>query len=458
MMKDKNIDMITVDNMDKWLDERNVVEIECLISDLTGVPRGKILPRNKFSKDNGMRIPESIISYTVTGNWPDSEIINEYIRDVDRDMSLIPDLSTLKMVPWASDISAQVIHDCVFNDGTPVDYAPRNVLKNIIKLFDAEGWSPVIAPEVEFYLVDKNVDPDIPLKTPAGRSGRAETARQHYSIDAVNEIDLLFQDLYTYCEAMNLDVDTLIHEVGAGQMEVNFVHGDPLKLADKVFYFKRALRETALKHGMYATFMAKPMAWEPGSAMHIHQSIVDKKSKKNIFSNEDGSPSQYFYWYIGGLQKYVPSAMAFFAPYVNSYRRLSKFTSAPINVKWGGDNRTVGFRIPKSDAQNRRVENRVVGSDANPYVAHAVTLACGYLGMMNKIEPSAEEVGNAYDSGFDLPESLNEAVKLLRNCEELQNVLGKRFCGIYTAVKITEYAEFTRVISSWEREHLLLHV
>jgi len=451
-------DLLTQSDMDNWLNQRRITEIECLISDLTGVPRGKILPRNKFSHDYGMRMPESVISATVTGNWPENDIMSEYIIDTDKDMALLPDISTVRMVPWAKDAVAQVIHDCYFDDGTPVDYAPRNLLKRVIQLYHDKGWEPVIAPEVEFYLVDKNLDPDIPLKPPIGRSGRGETARQHYSIDAVNEFDSLFQDLYNYCDAMDLDLDTLIHEVGAGQMEVNFVHGNPLKLADKVFYFKRALREAALKHGMYATFMAKPMAWEPGSAMHVHQSVIDRKTKRNIFSLPNGDPAPEFYWYLGGLQKFVPNAMAFFAPYVNSYRRLSRFTSAPINVKWGMDNRTVGFRIPKSNPENRRIENRVIGSDVNPYVAYAASLACGYLGLVDRIEPTPEETGNAYDSAFDLPESLNEAVRWLNECSELEELLGKRFCGIYKAVKLTEYAEFTRVISSWEREHLLLHV
>lgn len=449
----------TLEEMDQWLDKNRITEIECLVSDLTGVPRGKIMPRNKFTHDNEMRMPESVICATVTGNWPDSNIMNKFLSDTDKDMILIPDISTLRSVPWAeTEPVAQVIHDCFFSDGTPVDYAPRSILRRVMQLYAERGWEAVIAPEIEFYLVEKSIDPDLPLRPPIGRSGRAETARQHYSIDAVNEFDLLFQDLYNYCDAMELDLDTLIHEVGAGQMEVNFLHGDPLKLADKVFYFKRALREVALKHGMYATFMAKPMAWEPGSAMHVHQSIVNKDTKRNIFSNEDGTPSKEFYWYIGGLQKYVPKAMSLFAPYVNSYRRVVRHTSAPINVKWGSDNRTVGFRIPKSNPANRRVENRVIGSDANPYVAFAATLACGYLGIINKIDPTDEEMNNAYDSNYELPESLNEAVYNLADCPELAHVLGERFCGIYHAVKLTEYSEFNRIISSWEREHLLLHV
>jgi glutamine synthetase len=257
---------------------------------------------------------------------------------------------------------------------------------------------------------------------------------------------------------MQLDVDTLIHEIGAGQMEINFMHGEPLGLADKVFFFKRTLREAALKHGMYATFMAKPMSGEPGSAMHVHQSVVDSKDGKNIFSKPDGTASDAFRHYIGGLQRYMPSAMAIVAPYVNSYRRIVRFTAAPINIQWGLDNRTVGFRVPESGAQDRRVENRVIGADANPYLALAVTLACGYLGMTEKIEPTPMTTGSAYSLDFELPQGLPQALELLRGEEKLRDVLGDRFIDVYAAIKDLEHAEFMRVISPWEREHLLLHV
>ena len=218
------------------------------------------------------------------------------------------------------------------------------------------------------------------------------------------------------------------------------------------------MREAALRHDMYATFMAKPIAGEPGSAMHIHQSIVSKETGKNIFSNEDGSPSEAFFHYIGGLQRYVPAAMALVAPYVNSYRRLARHTAAPINIEWGHDNRTVGIRSPISSPQARRVENRVIGADANPYVALAMTLACGYLGMKKKIQPKAEMKGDAYLAPYSLPRSLGEALDMLRNEPDLHEVLGKEFITIYTEIKELEFAEFMKVISPWEREHLLLHV
>lgn len=444
-------------DLEHWLNERRVTEIECLVPDLTGVARGKILPRQKFTEDRGMRLPEAVVAMGVTGEFPEEGPYYDVINPTDRDMHLRPDPATVRIVPWATDPTAQVIHDCYDKAGNIVPFAPRSVLRRICDLYAAEGWSPVVAPELEFYLVARNADPDMPLKPPIGRSGRAETSRQAYSIDAVNEFDPLFEDVYSYCEQMELNVDTLIHEIGAGQMEINFFHDHPLQLADEVFFFKRTLREAAMRHNMFATFMAKPIAGEPGSAMHIHQSILGPDGK-NLFSNPDGTASKAFYWYIGGLQKYIPSAMALFAPYVNSYRRLSRFTAAPINIQWGTDNRTVGIRSPVASAAARRIENRVIGADANPYVALAATLACGYLGMKNQIEPTPECKGDAYLGDYQLPRSLGEALEKLRGEKALAEVLGEAFVTVYTEIKEIEYAEFMKVISPWEREHLLLHV
>jgi len=452
-------DNFTYTDMDEWLNEKRVTEIECLVPDLTGVARGKIVPRAKFTEERGMRIPEAVLGMTVTGNSPqDDAAYDRAISPTDRDMVLKADPSTITMVPWATDPTAQVIHDCYFADGRLVDFAPRSVLRRVLRLYEDKGWCPIVAPELEFYLTDKNSDPDLPLKAPIGRSGRAETSRQVYSIDAVNEFDPLFEDIYDYCDMMGLDVDTLIHEIGAGQMEINFLHGEPLGLADNVFYFKRTLREAAIKHHMYATFMAKPMAGEPGSAMHVHQSVLDCSTRKNIFSDDDGAPSQLFKYYIGGLQRFMPAALAIAAPYVNSYRRLVRHTAAPINIQWGMDNRTVGFRVPESGVQDRRIENRIIGADANPYLALAVTLACGYLGMTEQIDPTDPTSGSAYAMEYELPQGLPEALRALRAEDKLHQVLGERFIDVYAAVKELEHQEFMRVISPWEREHLLLHV
>mgnify|MGYP000726979460 CR=1 FL=1 len=226
--------------------------------------------------------------------------------------------------------------------------------------------------------------------------------------------------MYDYAETMELDVDTLIHESGAGQLEVNFQHADAMSRADNVFLFKRCMREAALHHGIYATFLAKPMANEPGSAMHIHQSLVDADGDNVFAGDKAGQHSQLFMHYLGGLQKYVPMAMPFFAPNVNSYRRLAIGQVAPINVQWGYDNRTCGLRVPMDSRENTRVESRFAGSDSNPYLAMAATLACGYLGIKNRIEPTPECKGDAYLSEYQLPRSLNEAMEALGTLAEAE--------------------------------------
>lgn len=443
-------------NIKEWLKANKISEVECIVPDMSGVSRGKIMPADKFADEGGMRLPESIFTQTVTGGY--AERAYEIADPTDIDMSMQPDPDTLRVVPWAKEPTGQVIHDSFYLDGRPVELAPRHVLRHIIDLYHQQGWQPIVAPELEFYLVKPNIDPDYPLQPPAGRSGRPEIGSQAYSIDAVNEFDLLFEDVYDYCEAQGIKIDNLIHEMGAAQMEINLLHGDPLVLADQAFLFKRTMREAALQHDVYATFMAKPMEDQPGSAMHIHQSVVDVDTGKNVFSDESGQSNDLFYAHIAGLQKYLPAAMAFLSPYVNSYRRIVRYGAAPINLQWGYDNRTVGLRVPHSEAQARRVENRVAAADANPYIAIAASLACGYLGMQEMIKPSDPLETSAYELPIELPHDLFEALGLLNQSEPLQNVLGNKFAKVYTAIKETEFETFMRVISPWEREYLLLNV
>jgi len=192
--------------------------------------------------------------------------------------------------------------------------------------------------------------------------------------------------------------------------------------------------------------------------MHIHQSVIDKKTRKNVFSNADGTPSALFFSHIAGLQRYVPAAMSLFASNVNSYRRMTRYLSAPINVQWGYDNRTAGLRVPMSNVEARRIENRVGGADANPYIAIAASLACGYLGMIEGLQPTEPISGSAHELPYSLPRSLDEALARLRACEPLLQILGEPFVAAYTIVKQAEHEVFLQVISSWEREHLLLNV
>jgi glutamine synthetase len=447
----------TPETLRDWLRQHRIEEVDCAVPDIAGVARGKTMPAEKFVKLDAVHLPISIFHQTITGDYVGFEEDGQALY-AENDLMMVPDLDTIRPAPWASSPTAQVIHDATWQNGEPVEIAPRNVLKHVVELYRKEGWVPVVAPELEFYLTKTNPDPDYPLEPPTGRSGRPGAGRQSYSLGAVDEYDKIVDDIYDFAERQYLKIDTIIQEGGAAQLEINLVHGDPVSLADQIFLFKRTIREAAFTHGCYATFMAKPLANEPGSAMHIHQSIIDAKTGRNIFTKKNGEPSPLFFHFLAGQQRYLPSAMCLIAPYVNSYRRLVPNGAAPINVEWGNDNRSAGLRVPISPDTARRVENRLPGSDSNPYLAIAASLACGYLGMKNALEPRPAVVGNAYRNDHQLPRGLLEALTEFEDSKDLHAVLGPRFSHVYLALKRSEFEEFMRVISPWEREHLLLSV
>ncbi len=442
------------DEFQAYLADRRLEEVECIIPDIAGMSRGKAMPAHKFSPDEAFFLPTSLFYQTITGEYVEIKSYDE----TEPDMVLRPDMKTASAVPWASDATLQVINDLETRDGRPVGLAPRSVLKRVMSLYAERGWKAVVAPELEFYLTKPNTDPNEPIEPPVGRTGRRGVGRQAYSMVAVDEHGPVIDTIYDFAEDQGLQIDTVIQEGGAGQMEINLLHGDPLDLADQVFYFKRAIREAALKNGIFATFMAKPMRDEPGSAMHVHQSVVDAVTGENIFSNPDGSATELFYHYIGGSQKHLMELVPILAPYVNSYRRLRAHMSAPTNLEWAEDNRTTGLRIPHAPPVARRVENRVIGIDANPYIAIAASLACGYLGMINATKPREPAKGEVFETAEGLPINLDDALDLFEEAKEIRSVLGDDFCALYEAIKRAELEEFHGEISTWEREHLLLNV
>jgi glutamine synthetase len=437
-----------------YIEGRRLDEVECIVCDIAGVARGKAMPASKFAKQDSFYLPNSIFLQTITGEWAD----NPLGAFTEPDMILTPDYSTASAAPWTADITLQVIHDVNDQQGKPVPIAPRNVLKRIVELYNAEGWTPIVAPEMEFFLVARNIDPNQPVIPPMGRSGRRAAAKQAYSMSAVDEYGKVIDDIYDFAEAQGFEIDGILQEGGAGQIEINLNHGDPIKLADEIFYFKRLIREAALRHDCFATFMAKPIEGEPGSAMHIHHSVVNTKTGKNIFSDAKGGETPAFLHFIAGMQTHLPAVIALLAPYVNSYRRYVPDFAAPINLEWGRDNRTTGLRVPISGPEARRLENRLAGMDVNPYLGFAASLACGYLGLKAGLTPKPECTGDAYMSDEDLPLNLGDALDLFAESDAIQDVLGREFCGVYESVKRNEYKEFLQVISPWEREHLLLNV
>ncbi|MEM8775667.1 MAG: glutamine synthetase family protein [Pseudomonadota bacterium] len=438
-----------------YLEGHKLDEVECIIADLPGIARGKAVPASKFGRQQHFHLPDSIFYQTITGDWGEAAGKEGFIE---RDMTLKPDMSTASAAPWTGDWTLQIIHDAYDKDGKPIPYAPRNVLRRVVKMYEKLGLTPVIAPEMEFFLIARNLDPAKEIAPMVGRSGRPAAARQAYSMTAVDEFGPVIDDIYDFAEAQGFEIDGITQEGGAGQLEINLRHGDPVKLADEVFYFKRFIREAALRHDCFATFMAKPIAAEPGSAMHIHHSLIDKETGKNVFSGPQGGETDMFYHFIGGLQTYLPAAIAVLAPYVNSYRRYVRDNAAPINLAWGRDNRTTGIRIPLSPPEARRVENRIAGMDCNPYLGIAASLACGLLGLKKEIRPSAQYRGDAYESEADVPDGMGTALDLFDQAGDLHKILDPEFARVYSIVKRTEYAEFLQVISPWEREHLLLNV
>ena len=264
--------------------------------------------------------------------------------------------------------------------------------------------------------------------------------------------------IYEYAARASLPLETLTHESGPCQLEINFPHGDPLRLADQVVLFKRLARQAAGEFGMHATFMAKPIAEHAGSSMHLHMSVVDEGDGSNLFAGEDGADTPAFGQFIGGLQKYLPEITPLMAPNVNSYRRIQPNHSAPANVEWARDNRTCGLRVPASGRSGRRVENRLPGADANPYLAIAASLLAGYLGIEEKLERSAEATGNAYRRPSTLPRTMEEALQRLAACQPVRSLLGEPFFTTFMRMKEVELDSFQSVVTSWERDHLLLKV
>jgi len=441
--------------MQDWIEKHGVSEVECIVPDLAGAARGKTITAAKFNGGQALRLPQCIFLQSVAGSYP--ELFNK-IMPTDLDMLLQPDASTIRIQPWSTRKTAQVINDCFDKDDKPIEFAPRFVLRKVLDLYRAEGWKPVVAPELEFYLLQPNLNPTEPLQPPTGGTGREQKKGQSFNIDAVNDFASMFDDMHNYCKTQALEIDGLIHEEGIAQMEINLLHGDPLDLADQAFLFKRTVRETALRHNLQATFMAKPIENQPGSAMHIHQSVVDLDSGENIFPTAQGMPNKLLLSHIAGLQQFLPDAMALILPYVNSYRRIVRDMSAPINFQWGFDNRTVGFRVPDNEPKSMRVENRLASADVNPYLAIATSLACGYIGMKQGLRPTEPLTGSAYNEPAQLSRDWYRSLERLSQSQSLRDVLGDAFIDVYVAVKEVEFDNFMNVISPWEREHLLLNV
>lgn len=424
--------------------------LELLVADLNGVPRGKTVRGPSFDPGNLPHLPAAVFLQCIHGKYADAM---EVYNPKDEDLLLRPDWSTYRATPWKGEDSGQVICETLDKTREPIVFDPRNLLQRLLGLYVDKGWRPLLAPEVEFYLMAPPQRDDLALKPAPGVDQRGEFGGEAFSSDALDKYAPFLADVRKMCRTLGIPLQAVVHEMGPAQMELNISHGGALARADELFLLKRLVKGCAARRGCFASFMAKPATDLPGSGLHLHLSLVDDRNA-NVFALKGGKAPKLLRYFIGGLQAHLPAAFALVAPNVNSFKRFTQDASAPINLHWGYDNRTAGFRVPFSGDANGRLENRVAGADANPYLAAIATLACGLLGMEEGLEPTHPIKGDAYDLPADLPEDLGEALRRLSAHDKLRRILSKPFVEVFVSVKRRELRDAARQITPWELDYL----
>ncbi len=432
---------------------------EIVYTGLSGVPRGKRLRRHELSSlyDQGRFLPSSLLVTDITGKDVEETGMIWQGGDADRIGRPVP--GRLTMASWLGDDIAQVPLSVYEPDGTPVDLDPRHVLARVIERFEADGLTPVVACELEFFLLDAKRDA-------AGRvqlarwpvSGARPTQHDQYSLEEMADAMPFLRDLWAASDALGVPLEGAISEYAPGQLEITLKHhADALRAADDAVLYKRAARGCALRHGCEATFMAKPFAEHAGSGMHMHVSVNDAKGK-NIFADEapEGAPT--LRHAIGGMKALLADSMAILAPNANSYRRFKANSYAPVAPVWGVNNRTCAFRVPIGAAPTRHIEHRVAGADAHPALALAVLLAAVHHGLTQKLDPGAPIAGDGYEAGKRgerIPTNWFAAVDRFAESGLLKDYLGERFVSTYATVKRTEQERFQSVITDVDYEWYL---
>jgi glutamine synthetase len=432
----------------------DVEMVEAFIVDVNGVLRGKWVPRKNAAKafDAGLQLPLSAFAPDIWGNnVPTTGLITQ-TGDNDGTCLAVPE--SLKIVPWLEEPTAQVLLTMPFFGD------PRQVLARVLALYKKEGLTPVVAAELEFYLLDTKPDekgaPQPPLSP---RNGKRSTSAQTYSMGETGDFRKVLSEITRFCEAQDIPADTTISENGPAQYEINLHHvPDALLAADHAVLLKRAVKGTAQRNGMAATFMAKPYGDKSGSGMHVHFSILDKKGH-NIFAGKDAKGAPALRHAVGGLLATMSESTAILAPNANSYRRFQAGSAAPTKITWGYDNRSTSLRIPKSDIKDTRIEYRVCGADVNPYLALAVILGGALHGIKKKINPPAPVKGNAYDAkAHALPTTWKSALAGFESSKFIDRYLGTDYKKLYLACKRQEKTIINRQVSSVEHDAYLRDV
>ena len=439
--------------LDAFLAEHpEIAFFDVLFTGMSGVPRGKRLRRHEMAGvyDYGRFLPGSILVVDITGQ--DCAETGLVWGDGDADRRGRPAPGHLAPAPWLGPDVGQALLSLYELDGTPNDLDPRHVLAGVLDRFAADGLTPVVAVELEFYLVEAAPARDGHVRLPRARVG-GERARQHavYGLPEIEDAAPFLRALWAACDVQTIPLEGVISEYAPGQLELTLKHrADALRAADEAVLYKRAAKGVARAQGMAATFMAKPFAEQAGSGMHLHISFNDADGR-NLCAGDDGQASALLRHAIGGMRALMADSFAILAPNANSYRRFRANSYAPTSPTWGVNNRTVSLRIPAGSSASRHVEHRVAGADANPYLALAAVLAAAHHGITHQIDPGPAVVGDGYAAEPDAdtahaapapPAHWFAAVDRFESSEVLKAYLGERFVRMFSIVKRTEQARF----------------
>ncbi|MGM4985983.1 MULTISPECIES: glutamine synthetase family protein [Rhizobium] len=435
----------------EWLEKNGPIEsIQAVICDLNGIMRGKRLPVEQASKvlGGGIRMPLSIVGVDV---WGEDIIGNEEVRATG-DHDGICGVTGRGVLPvnWTSRPSALVPLWLQQEDGKPFLADPRQALAAIVREYQKLNLRPVVATEMEFYLIDPEPDSAVPPISPY--TGKRLDSDAILSIDELDDFGDFFSSVYEECARQNVPADAAIAENGIGQFEINLLHtDDPLKAADDAVFFKRIVKGVARKHGLAATFMAKPYGTRSGSGMHVHFSLLDEKGN-NIFNDGTEQGSSTMKHAVAGLLRGMAETTLVFAPHFNSYRRLRPDTLAPTAISWGYENRTSAIRIPGGNPVARRIEHRVAGADSNPYLVIAAILGAALVGIRNKWQPPEPVEGHTYsmDKLPKIPAEWGQAVDAFEAGSIAAEVFDPLLRSMLIACKRQEIAGFAEQVTDYE--------
>ncbi|MBN6148916.1 glutamine synthetase [Xanthomonas sp. AmX2] len=423
-------------------------QIDLLLPDGNGLLRGKRVTREALDKvyRDGVCLPMSLIATDITGNTVEETGLGYAIGDEDRLCFPLP--GTLRPVPWAPVPSAQLLLAMGDGAGGRLDFAPREVLARVLARLRARGLTPVVAVELEFYLFDPRADahgrPQPPLQA---HTGLRNDSTQVYYMQELDDQRGFTDAVAQACRAQGIPADTAVAEYAPGQFEINLKHrDDALAACDDALLLKRAIKAIAQQQGLLASFMAKPFAEQSGSGLHLHVSLLDETGG-NVFAGTEQAPADALRHAIGGLQRSADDSLLLFAPHANSYRRFVPNAFVPLNDSWGFNNRTVAMRVPHSDPANTRIEHRIAGADANPYLVAAAVLAGIELGLRQRLDPGAPVSGNAYAQTTPREPDWRGAIQRFLSSAFAAEHFGERFRHVYGQQKRREMLDFHAQVS-----------